>query len=184
MKSIVPEDFFDSLLSQISSDVQQYQNLLPSYQIYRDQRRQWFAKLETLGNRINNLYDPAMIDAFLDYAAPIEDYCFVQGLLSAAGCLSKQAVKLVDLKTIPGLEAGAHKLKEACDYFLEQLPEEDRADCVSFFEEKKRSINRSGDYFFLHGFELMFSLLNRAGHDLPPEPLEKLYEMVQSNGPA
>lgn len=179
MEPIIPEDFLDSLLSQISSNVKQYQNFLPSYQIYQDQRRQWFVKLETLGNRINDLYDPAMTDAFVDYATPIEDYCFVQGLLSAAGCLSKQAVKLVDLKTIPGLEAGTHKLKEACDYFLDQLPEEDRADCASFFEERKRHINRSGDYFFLHGFELMFSLLNKAGYDLPADLLEKLYEMVQ-----
>lgn len=86
---------------------------------------------------------------------------------------------MADLNFVPGLEAGAQKLKEACDSFVAQLPEEERVEFIHFFEERKQDINRSGNYFFLYGYELMFSLLNRSGYGLPTELLEKVRETVQ-----
>ena len=180
MEPIISQDYLESLLDQVSTKIQMYRRASsPSHQTYRNRQRQWHDKLETFEERISDLYNPAITYAFLDYAGPIEDYFLVQGILAAVGSLSGQAAALADLNFVPGLEAGAQKLKEACDSFVAQLPEEERVEFIHFFEEPKQDINRSGNYFFLYGYELMFSLLNRSGYGLPTELLEKVRETVQ-----
>lgn len=180
MEPIISQDFLESLLSQASTEIQKYREAsTPSHQAYLSRQRQWHDKLETLDDRISDLYNPAITYAFLDYAGPIEDYFLVRGMLAAVGCLTEQEVALPDLNSVPGLEAGEQKLRKMCDSFVQQLPEKEQVECALFFEQRKQDINRSGNCFFLYGFELMYSLLNRAGYGLPAELLEKVRETAQ-----
>ena len=63
---------------------------------------------------------------------------------------------------------------------MEQLPPEERTECAGQFAERIERINDSRRFFFLYGFELMFTLLKRVGFDMADEQLERLYEIVQS----
>ena len=151
MEHIVTEDYISTLLSEASSEVQEFRkSCSPGYRTGHESYLRWLEHMGTLGKWVYAQYTDEIYNAFLDYEEPINDYFYAQGLLAAAGTL-------------------------ICRRFVEQLPQEERTECASQFAERIERINDSRKFFFLYGFELMFMLLKRAGYKMPDEQLKKLY---------
>ena len=181
MEHIVTEDYISSLLSEISSEVQEFQkSCSPGYRTGHKSYLRWLEHMGTLEEWVYAQYTNVIFDAFLDYEEPINDYFYAQGLLAAAGTLTGQAVQLAGLECVPGFREKKEALDRVCSRFVEQLPPEERTECASQFAERIERINDSRRFFFLYGFELMFTLLKRVGFDMADEQLERLYEIVQS----
>lgn len=133
----------------------------------------------TLGEWVYAQYTDEIYNAFLDYEEPINDSFYVRGLLAAAGMLTGQSVRLDSLEYVPSLKERKEALDRVGSRFMEQLPPEEQTECARQFAEKIKRINDSRRFFFLYGFELMFTLLKRTGFDMSDEQLERLYEIMQ-----
>ncbi|EOS62610.1 MULTISPECIES: hypothetical protein [unclassified Oscillibacter] len=176
MEHIVTEDYISSLLSEASSEVQEFRkSCSPGYRTGHESYLRWLEHMGTLGKWVYAQYTDEIYNAFLDYEEPINDYFYAQGLLAAAGTLTGQAVQLAGLECVPGFREKKEALDLICRRFVEQLPQEERTECAGQFAERIERINDSRKFFFLYGFELMFMLLKRAGYKMPDEQLKKLY---------
>ena len=123
----------------------------------------------------------ALLDAYCDYYDLISCYYLAQGFLNAAGDLLGQIVKTVDLKQIPGHADKEQQLIQVCQSFIKELPPEAREEVNKQFARRKRAIEDSQEYYYLAGYEIMVTLLKRAGYTVSDEPLKKLYETIWSH---
>lgn len=181
MEHIITEEFIRTLLGEASTEIQEFRKTHSfSYQAHRNSYLHWIDHMRTLDGWIQDQYTNTVSEAFLDYETPIEDYFYIQGILAAVGSLSGQSVKLDDLECVPGLKDRKEALDQISRDFLGKLPPEERDECARQFAEKVAHIHDSRKYFFLHGFELMFTLLKQTGHEMSDEQLIKLYKIVQS----
>lgn len=180
MHHMVTEDFVRMLLDEASTEIQEFRKRRSSGCRARHERYlRWLEHMESFGEWVYAQYTNVVFDAFLSYEEPINDYFYVQGILAAAGILSGQAVQMDGLECVPGLKERKDALDRACSRFMEQLPPEEQAECARQFAERIGWINDSRKFFFLHGFELMFTLLKRTGHEMPGDYLEMLYTGIE-----
>ena len=70
---------------------------------------------------------------------------------------------------------------QVCQSFIKELPPEAREDVNKQFERRKSAIEDSQEYYYLAGYEIMVTLLKRAGYTVSDEPLEKLYKTIWSH---
>ena len=137
MEHIVTEDYISSLLSEASSEIQEFRmSCSPGYRAGHESYLRWLDHMKTLGSWIYTQYTNTVFDALLDYETSIEDYFYVQGLLAAAGTLTGQTVHLDSLECVPGFKGRKEVLDQVCGRFLEQLPPEERAECARQFAGK------------------------------------------------
>lgn len=112
MEHIVTEDYISTLLSEASSEVQEFRkSCSPGYRTGHESYLRWLEHMGTLGKWVYAQYTDEIYNAFLDYEEPINDYFYAQGLLAAAGTLTGQAVQLAGLECVPGFR----EKKEALD---------------------------------------------------------------------
>lgn len=172
-KHMVTEEFIEGMMGEISTAIIPYQQLFSSS--YREFMRYYPSFLPKFES--HNSY-PVVVDAFIDYDELISNYCFAQGFLGAAGGLLGQVVKPAGLKQIPGLADLEQALEQTCRSYINEFPPEEHAEFNSQFARKKRAIEDSWEYYYLAGYEIMFTLLKRAGYELSDKPLKKLYKAM------
>lgn len=175
-KHMISEEFFESILEEISCATVHYQQRYsPSYREYRNNFSSWPKEAERLSSY------SALLDAYCDHYDLISCYYLAQGFLNAAGDLLGQIVKTVDLKQIPGHADKEQKLVQAWRSFANAFSPEEHKKLNGHSARKKRSIDDSVEYFYLAGYEIMVTLLKRAGYTVSDEPLKKLYETIWSH---
>lgn len=181
MNRMISEDSVRMLLDEASTEIQEFRKCCSSgYRTHHENYLRWLHHVESLGEWVYAQYTNVIFAAFLSYEEPINDYFYVRGLLTAAGTLTGQAVQLDSLECVPGLKERKEALDQVCSRFVELLPPEEQGECARQFAERIERINDSSRFFFLYGFELMFTLLKWVKYDTSDEQLERLYEIVQS----
>lgn len=167
-KHLITEEFIEGILGELSSVVIPYQKRYSP--IYREYKEHYHSSCLCLKKYdLRDSYS-SVTDAFIDYEELINDYYLAQGFLSAAGDLLEQIVKTVDLKQIPGHVDKEQKLIQVCQSFIKELPPEAREEVNKQFERRKRAIEDSQEYYYLAGYEIMVTLLKRAGYMVSEAP--------------
>lgn len=176
------EEFVESILGEISTKVISCQaKYSPIYQEYRNHYFSWIKNKKLFKGQSG---DSTVTDAFIDYEAHINDYCFVQGILGAVENLLGQSIKAINLEQIPGHADKEQKLTQICQSFIDRLPSEAHEEVNNLFAMRKQTIEDSQGYFYLAGYEIMARLLKRVGYEFSDAPMKRLYKEMSSCRPS
>ena len=167
-RHLITEEFIEGILGELSSLVIPYQKRYSP--IYREYEGHYHSSCLCLKKYDLRGSYSSVTDAFIDYEELINDYYLAQGFLSAAGDLLEQIVKTAGLKQIPGHADKEQKLIQVCQSFIKELPPEAREEVNKQFERRKRAIEDSQEYYYLAGYEIMVTLLKRAGYTVSEAP--------------
>lgn len=160
---IVSDEFIESFLNEMSSDVIPYRATQPEYKKYREEGSSWSGTVIKLGKPLYDEYEDGLGEVFGNFEEISETFFWVQGLKDAVNGQFKSRDEVQSQKDIPGLDEAEKRLDLACQHFIGQLGAEYQQECSDYLKLRKEMVAEGRHYYYCHGFEFADTLLKMAG---------------------
>lgn len=162
-KGALAENFVESFMYEMASDVLVFCSSQPNYQKYRDASKKWDEVIRRLDRSLFNDYDDNVTGAYSEYEKILVEFLWVRGLIDATKGITQSASDIAECGDIPGLEKAEQELASVCKEFCNKLATEYKPTCIENLTRIKERIDSNRYCYYLHGLEFMKTILERVG---------------------
>lgn len=162
-KGALSEDFVDSFMYEMASDVLIFCNEQPNIEKYRSASGTWLEALAHLDRSFFEAYDNEVTDAFSEYEKILVEFLWLRGLIDATKGIERSKSDIDEWGDIPGLKSAEQQLADECKKFCDKLSSEYKAKCIENMQCLKDKIDDNRYCYYLHGLQFSRTLLERVG---------------------
>lgn len=162
-KGALAENFVESFMYEMASDVLIFCAAQPNFKKYRDASEKWDEVVKHLDRSLFDDYDDNVTGAFSEYEKILVEFLWVRGLIDATKGTTQSVSDIAECGDIPGLENAEQELASVCKEFYNKLAPEYKPKCVENLTRLKERIDNNRYCYYLHGLEFSRTLLERVG---------------------